>query len=125
MSDQEWMNEFEQALTKAMRRVDAPETLAKSLMAAVKVEEKRIESRSVRLFPRAWLFPKPRVWFAPAGFALAALLLAGVFTGARVHEQHEREAAATQQFEAATRITDQALEHTREQLAKAGVSLEQ
>jgi hypothetical protein len=58
-------------------------------------------------------------------FATAALVLLGVVGGERVHERHVREAEATQQFETATRITDQALEHARQQLARAGVSLEQ
>jgi uncharacterized membrane protein len=111
------MSEFEKKLTEAMRRVDAPWTLAESVMVAVKAEEQRRK----RLFPKAWSFAPVRAWFAPAGFALAAMLLFGVVA----HERHEREAVATQQFEQATRITDQALQHTREQLAKAGVSLEQ
>jgi hypothetical protein len=115
------MSEFERELTKAMRHVDAPWTLAESVMAAVKAEEQR----KTRLFPRGWSFSKAQAWFAPAGFALAALLLVGVVIGERVHERHKREVTATQQFEQATRITDQALEHTREQLAKAGVSMEQ
>jgi hypothetical protein len=115
------MNEFEKKLTEAMRRVDAPWTLAESVMVAVKAEEQR----KTRVFPKAWSFAPVRAWFAPAGFALAALLLVGVVTGERMHQRHEREAVATQEFEQATRITDQALEHTREQLAKAGVSLEQ
>jgi len=75
--------------------------------------------------PRVWAWSLPRSWFGVAAFATAALLLIGVVGGERVHQRHLREAEATQQFETATRITDAALQHTREQLARAGVSLEQ
>jgi len=117
------MNQFDEQLTKAMRRVDAPETLAKFLMAAAEAGAERHPPRRQRR--RKWPWSVPAAWLRAASFATAALLLAGVITGERVHERHVREAQATQQFETATRITDQALQHAREQLARAGVSLEQ
>jgi len=117
------VTDFEKSLTKAMRRVDAPETLAKFLMAAAEAEAERSLPRSERKHP--WVWSLPRAWFGAAAFATAALLLVGAVGGERLHQRHMREAEATQQFETATRITDQALEHAREQLARAGVSLEQ
>jgi hypothetical protein len=61
-----------------------------------------------------------RLW---ASGAIAAALLVGVFAGDQLHARHQRERAqlAQQQFEAGVRITDDALEHTREQLAQAGI----
>jgi hypothetical protein len=63
---------------------------------------------------------RARAWL---GGAIAAALLAGVFVGDQVHERRERERADTaqRQFEAGMRITDAALEHTRDQLRRAGV----
>jgi hypothetical protein len=52
------------------------------------------------------------------------MLLLIVFTGVQVHERHERRERAEQQFETATRITDQALAQAREQLQRAGVPLD-
>lgn len=113
------MNDFEQQLTKALQRVDAPETLVESVMLRVNAE------RVVAPVKPKWSWSISRPLFGAMSFATAALLLVGVIGGERLHERHLREAAATQQFETATRITDQALEHAREQLARAGVSLEQ
>ena len=71
---------------------------------------------------RAKVLPFRR-WRAVASGAVAACLLAGFFGAEEVHQRRERvhAAAANQQFETATRITNQALEHTREQLRRAGV----
>jgi hypothetical protein len=43
----------------------------------------------------------------------------------QVHVRHEREQAAlaTQQFETAMRVTDHALDQTRNQLQRAGIKL--
>jgi hypothetical protein len=120
------MSNFEQKLTKAMQRVDAPETLVESVMLQVDAESVAAPthvSKARHGAPSWWVVP--RVWFGAMAFATAALVLLGVVGGERVHERHVREAEATQQFETATRITDQALEHARQQLARAGVSLEQ
>lgn len=65
-----------------------------------------------------------RSWRLVAGGTIAACLVAGFFGAADIHQHREREhaaAMANQQFETATRITDEALEHTREQLRRAGV----
>lgn len=72
-------------------------------------------------------FPRSAVWRLVAGGALAASVLAGTF-GVELERRH-REASrmahqhvvANQQFDEATRITDAALAHTRDQLQRAGV----
>ena len=65
-----------------------------------------------------------RSWRVVAGGALAASLVAGSFLVKQGHQRQERQhaaAVANQQFETATRITEQTLERTREQLRRAGV----
>jgi hypothetical protein len=119
------MSEFEKQLSKALRSVDAPETLVERVMLQVDAESIAAPthvSKARHGAPSWWVVP--RAWFGAAAFA-TALLLVSVVGGERVHQRHMREAEATQQFETATRITDRALEHAREQLARAGVSLEQ
>ncbi len=110
------MNEFEQKqwehrLTQAMQHVDAPPGFAD-----------RVLQRAEAPPQRKVLAMSPRVSTWLTG-AIAAALALGVFTGERIHQHRERE-RANQEFETATRITDQALAHTREQLQRAGVPLE-
>jgi len=64
---------------------------------------------------------RAQVW---VGGAIAAMLALGAFVGETVHVRHQREQAAlaTQQFEAAVRVTDQALDKTRVQLERAGLN---
>jgi uncharacterized protein HemX len=102
------MDEFEKQLTRALRPVNAPETLARFLAVAAEAEERRQK--------RTWAMPM-------AGSALAAVLVLGVVVGEHVHRQQER-TRATQEFETSMRITNEALEQTRQQLAVAGVPLE-
>jgi hypothetical protein len=118
-------DKFEQQLTQAMRRVDAPQGLAARIMdrAAGPAEnpaEKQAERKSKVIVMRPRFSSMRLAW---SGGAIAAMLMLGIFAGEQVHIWHQRE-QADQQFEAATRITDEALAHTREQLARAGVSLE-
>jgi hypothetical protein len=56
---------------------------------------------------------------------MAAVLAIGVFVGGQAYHRHQQKVLATQQFETATRITNQALDQARQQLARAGVSLDQ
>lgn len=76
---------------------------------------------------RAWPGFVPQAWGAGAlaAAALALAVFAGQQNGIR-HEQEralaERRAAANQQFDASVRILDRTLEHTRDQLRRAGVS---
>jgi hypothetical protein len=106
---------FELQLTQALRRVDAPEGFAARVM-----ECTTSSAKVVTMHPR-FATLRVRTW---TGGAIAAMLTLGVFGAEQAHVRHERVAQvalAQQQFETATRITDQALEHTREQLARAGV----
>lgn len=123
MDGAEEMDEFERALAKAMQRVDAPETLVQFLTLATEVKRESVLPWRKRRHKFAFVVPGARMW---VGGAVAAVLVLGVFGAELVHVRREREKAeiATRQFEAATRITDQALRQTREQLARAGVSLE-
>ena len=110
---EESFTKFEQELAQAMRGVDPPEGFAERVLARAQASER----------PRARVLAMParlRLW---ASGAIAAALLVGVFAGDQLHARHQREQAqlAQQQFEAGVRITDEALEHTREQLAQAGV----
>jgi hypothetical protein len=113
--------DFQKKLSSAMRRVDAPDELMRFLMAATEVHAERHQPRSERKSRWAWFMPNANAWF---GTAVAAMLLLVAFTGVQAHQRHERRERAEQQFETATRITDQALEHTREQLQRAGVPLD-
>ncbi len=127
MSEMEPMNEFERALQRALRPVNPPETLARFLAIAAEAEEQR-QRRG-----RWWLWWKPasggRVLVLPRasapwmGGALAAAVVLAVVVGQQVHVRHER-ARATAEFETATRITEQTMQQTREQLMRAGVPLE-
>jgi len=129
------MQEFEQALSRAMQRVEVrAETSAKLLALAEEAERKRVHAGGgFRLIKfsnggRVFAMPRPRAWM---GGAIDAVLALGVFFGTHVHEQHEqheqhqRRVMAEQQFEAAERITDETLARTREQLQQRGINLEQ
>jgi hypothetical protein len=118
---------FERSLKDALRRVDAPpdftlQVLKKAGGAAAQLVETPTETQAVWKLER----PKARASFAWmhvrwwAGGALAAVLAIGVFAGEHIRRERERE-VANQQFEAATQIENQALEHAREQLREAGV----
>lgn len=103
--------QFEVRLNEALRRVDSPEGFADRVMARVEAAPRR------KLFVMS---PRTSTWVTGA---IAAVLALGIFTGQRVHLYHERQ-LATQQFETATRIEDQALAHARQQLERAGVPLD-
>ena len=122
------MTEFERALSRAMQRVEVRAETAKKFMAlAEEAERKRVHAGGgIRLLKlsnggRVFAMPRPRAWM---GGAIAAVLAMGCFVGARIHTEHERKVQAERQFETAERITDQALERTREQLEQRGIRLE-
>ena len=126
------MQEFEQALARAMRRVEVrAETTAKFLALAEEAERKGVHAggglRLIKFSNGGRVFAMPRIPPARAwiGGAIAAVLVMGCFVGAHVHTEHERRAQAEQQFETAERITDQTLAHTREQLQRQGIYLDQ
>ena len=109
-------NKFELQLTEALRHVEVPVGFAARVMdraAAPAVAGKVVVMRP-RLMGQFWI-----------GGAVAAMLAVGAFVGEAVHVRHQREQAAlaTQQFEAAVRVTDQALDKTRAQLERAGLRL--
>ena len=108
---------FELQLTRAMRRVEAPEGFAASVME--RAAAPAVLSKVVVMRPRL----RVQMW---VGGAIAAMLVVGVFGSEEVHVRHQREeaAVATRQFEAAMRIEDQTLQRTRERLARAGVPLD-
>jgi hypothetical protein len=114
--------DFEQKMSNAMRRVSAPEDFAKTLFVAVEADERLVQQVPLEQKNKAKVlaFLKPMPWMS---VAIAAALVMSVFMGDQVHKKHER-VRAEQQFETATRITDQALEHTRQQLERAGVPLD-
>jgi hypothetical protein len=125
------MREFEQSLTRAMRRVEVrAETSAKFYALAEEAEQKRVHAggsfRLIKFSNGGHVFAMPRIPQARAwmGGAIAAVLAMGCFVGAHIHTEHERRVQAQQQFEAAERITDQALERTREQLRAQGIYLD-
>ena len=122
-------DELEAALTRALRRVDAPEGFAARLAAMTEAEERSAKTalpREARW--RMWLGWKP-VWGA-----IAALVVAGILAGHAVHDRHEAEARtearteaktqASRKFDVSVQITDRALEHAREQLRSRGVALD-
>ena len=126
------MKEFEQALSRAMQRVEVrAETSAKFLALAAEAERKRVNAgggfRLIKFSNGGRVFAMPRIPQARAwmGGAIAAVLAMGVFVGTHVHEQHERRVAAQQEFATAERITDEALARTRAELEQRGINLDQ
>lgn len=138
---------LEVALATALRRVDAPEGFAERVLAsmaaaptpsaaapadrAVSKAPPRLPHRLPDRLPNRlpemrWPALHGRAWL---GGAIAAVLLLGAF-GAEQQQhrrlQRERSELATRQFEAALRVTDQALRQTRRQtrrqLRQAGLN---
>jgi hypothetical protein len=123
------MAELEFALHATLHAVDAPAGFAERVLAkaaagpvSVPAATKRPSSTKVLSFPG-------RFRSLPAMGAIAAGLLVAAFTGYDLHSRHQEQAQrcaeATQQFDLATEITDravqQAQEHAREQMERAGV----
>ena len=123
---------FERELTHAMQRVNAPESLERFLMIAAEAEaERERQNRRVLWFkPRAeqekrgrvLAFARPQAWM---GGAIAAVLVLGTIGSVEaIHLQNvHRQQQATRQFAQSEQIRDRALEHAREQMERAGVSL--
>lgn len=120
---------FERELTVALRSLRVPADFGARIAAhAEGGTPQRMElpptslTSPKSLTARGELIPF-RSWRVIVGGAIAAALLAGVFAteDVRGHREHaRRQTEATQQFETATRITDQAMAHTREELERAG-----
>lgn len=118
---EESMDEFvdlERELRQMLRPVDPPAGFADRVIArtytATAAQPKRAR---ILMFPTM----RSRVWI---GSAVAAMLLVGVAgEQAREHMEQRRKAEEAQkQFETALQVTDRALEHTRLQLQRAGIS---
>ena len=118
--------EFEQALRRALRRVDAPEGFAARVAALAAAERRTSQAASSTAAERVAWWRLPLGW-KPAWGGLAALLVAGVLSGPVVHERRGQERAraeASREFDQSVRITERALDHAREQLRRAGIPLD-
>ncbi len=107
---------FERELATVLRPVKLPEGFAGRVLAQVSQEHGRESSVRGKVIPF-------RAWRLVGGAAIAAALIGGVFATEDVRQHREREhrqAIANQQFETASRITDQVLAHTREELERSG-----
>ncbi len=117
---------FEAELRAALRPFEPPAGFAERVLATAAKDEasgKANDEGELQTARRAKVLPF-RSWRVAVGSALAACLVAGAFGTQELHHRRERQrerATANQQFETATRITDQALAHTRAQLERAGV----
>lgn len=119
-------DDFERSLKRALKRVDArAEMRARFLAIAAEAEQQHRQTGRLWVTPRSggrlFFLPKIPVW---ATGAIAALLLVGVFSVEQVREKHERVALADRDFAVSQQVTEQALEHTREQLQRAGIALD-
>jgi hypothetical protein len=107
---------LERELRQALRPVDPPAGFADRVIARTRTDSAAQPKRA-----RILMFPvlRSRVWI---GSAVAALLLVGV-VGEQAHRMEQRRKAeeAQKQFETALQVTDRALEHTRQQLERAGI----
>jgi hypothetical protein len=111
---------FELQLTRAMRRVDAPEGFAARVMDRAAAPED-VAQKVIVIRPRSGLL-RMQTW---TGGAIAAVLVLGMFGAEQLHLRRERAetARADQQFAVAVQVTDHALAQTREQLQRAGLNL--
>jgi hypothetical protein len=112
------MDELEERLVRVLQRVDAPEGFALRVLERVG-ETKPLRARVLTM--PAWRF-RPSVW---ASGAIAAALVLACFAAQQFHvrQQQEKAALAQQQFDAAMRVTDHALDRTRVHLERAGFRL--
>lgn len=123
---EENMDDFERSLKRALKRVDAgAEMRAKFLAIAAEAEREHRQTGRLWVTPKSggklFFLPKFPVW---ATGAIAALLLVGVFSIEQVREKRERVVLADRDFAVSQQITEQALEHTREQLQRVGIALD-
>ena len=114
MSD---IDPFEQELSKRLRRVDAPASLADAVMSGIAGVP-----RSVLFFPRRY----SQLERLAALLLLTALL---VGTGVGVRSVHHRRAAeqakAERDFARSQELTSRALEPVRRHLRRAGIALDE
>jgi hypothetical protein len=108
---------LEYELRNALRPVDPPAGFADRVIARARAEAPVPPKRaSILAFPSL----RSRVWIPGA---VAAMLLVGV-AGEQAHERMEQRRKAEEaqkQFETALQLTDDALDHARQQLERAGI----
>jgi hypothetical protein len=114
----EAFDEFDLELSRALRRVDAPATLAQSVMAAV--EDLR-EPSGLRILKRVLTFPRRQAWI---GSVAASLLLAGLVFGGVEHRRAAERTQAERDFATSLEITNRAMEQTRLHLQRAGIEMD-
>ncbi len=106
------MEEFERELRRALGRVEAPEALVGSVMAAAGEGHPR----------RVLWFRRPGAWF---GNVAASLLVGGLLLGLGVdgveHHRAVERARAERDFARSLELTDRALAQTRQHLRQAGI----
>jgi len=113
MNRDEFDVEFDEELARMLPHVDTPQGFAAKVMAVAEAPKKA----------KVLAFPRIRTW---ATGAIAAGVIVGALAVGDVHLKHEQQRAEAQrQFDAATQITDRVLARTRQQIAKAGISLEE
>ncbi len=113
---------MEAILRETMRISPAlPAGFKERVLARAAAEERPLKAEKVVAWPRSV------VWRLAAAGALAASVFAGTF-GVELERRHQEtlrlaqeRVLANQQFEQASRITEAALAHTRQQLQRAGV----
>jgi len=106
--------EFDEVLAKALKRLDAPEGFAASVM------ERAVAP--AKLKGKLLMMPRMQAWMSGA---IAAALVMGALITARVHvvRQQEQAAVTERQFETAMRVTNRALDQTQMQLQRVGLKL--
>ena len=120
----------ESSLERELRAALSPLQLPAGFAQRVIAQAERLNSEAEQLDrdsdrdkqSRAVVIPF-RVWQVAGGAAVAAALVAGVLASSTARQHRDREhqkAVATRQFEAAMRITDHALAHTRDELERSG-----
>lgn len=106
------MDEFEQGLERALRRVEAPPGFVERVC-ALNRQERQAEGTVL-------LWPSRYARLSGALAAGLALCVAGG-EGWRAHQEAQRRIAAEAQFDTAMRVTGKALAKTRMQLSRSGV----
>ena len=115
---------FEERLTEALRRVDAPEGFAARAMR--RCEEAASPTPS---WPKKAARASRLPWVPARAWAAAALVLVAIGAMAAYQVQARRERARVArlqtQFDAAMQVTSRALDHTKAQLSRRGVFVEE
>ena len=116
---------LEADLRRTLRHRDPPAGFADSVMRRALAGDRPGSRSAEAAAGQLVCWPQRRFWLSGA---IAAGVTAGIFAGAvelqRFREQQRRVAEATRQFQTTERVTMHALAQAREQLQRAGVSLD-